>query len=130
MVLSMPDSPPPDLELHERDGCLEARYLGTYSLERYKSQMERSTRACTEQGIARLLVDITDLVGYAPTTMERHEIGTAGAALSRHLEKVAVVATIEQLGPDTFATTVARNRGLSIQAFPDRDSALRWLIGS
>ena len=124
----MPDAPPPDLELREQDGVLEARYLGTYSFERYKDLMERSTRACTERGKVLLLVDITDLAGYAPTTLERHQIGITGAALSRHLERVAVLATLEQVGPDPFATTVARNRGLSIQAFVDRDAAVRWLL--
>ena len=119
-----------DLDLQERDGYLEARYLGRYSLERYKSLMERSTKACTERGLPRLLVDISDLQGYAPTMMERHEIGVAGAALSREIERVAVIATLEQVGPHAFATTVARNRGLSVQVFPDRDAALRWLLDS
>jgi hypothetical protein len=119
-----------DLDLQERDGYLEARYLGRYSLERYKSLMERSTKACTERGLPRLLVDISDLQDYAPTMMERHEIGVAGAALSREIERVAVIATLEQVGPHSFSTTVARNRGLSVRSFHDREEALRWLLGS
>jgi hypothetical protein len=92
--------------------------------------MRRSTQACTERDIVRLLVDITELQGYAPTTMERHDIGVTGASLSRNLEKVAVILCPKQNNSDMFSTTVARNRGLSVQAFVDREEALRWLLGA
>ena len=120
---------PAEIEIFEREGYLEARYLGTYALDRYKKQMELSTRACLERDRSLLLVDITELLAYRPTTMELHEIGVLGASLSRHLERVAVLARMEEIGPDPFATTVARNRGLSIQAFQDRGAALQWLLG-
>jgi SpoIIAA-like len=124
----MPPAPEADVELQTHDRHIEARYLGGYALERYKRQMELSTRACADAGKSLLLVDITDLKDYEPTTLDRHKIGVAGASLSRHLKKVAVVGTAAQLGPDPFATMVAQNRGLTIKAFRGREEALRWLL--
>ena len=121
---------PVEIDLIEREGYLEARYLGAYTLDRYKKQMEFSTRACAERDLSLLLVDISGLEAYRPTTMELHEIGVLGASLSRHLDRVAVLAKMEQIGPDPFETTVARNRGLSIRAFQDRGAALQWLLGN
>jgi hypothetical protein len=124
----MPEYPSSEIRLEDRDAYLEARYVGTYSLERYRRQMELTARACIEYGKSLLLVDITRLVGYRPTTFERHEIGTIGATLSRLLDRVAMIGTSTQIERDEFATTVARNRGLSIETFVDRDAAIQWLL--
>src|SRR5262245_59732533 len=113
------------VEILERDGYLEARYLGRYTFDAYVRQIETSVLACTGKNLDLLLIDITSLQGYAPTIYERHQIGVAGASLSRGLARVAVVASREQTGGDQFSTTVARNRGLSIELFEDRDEALR-----
>jgi hypothetical protein len=123
----VPEDSGTTVEVLERGSYVESRYLGTYSLDRYKTQMELSTRACLDRKVNLLLVDITDLAGFRPTTFERHAIGIHGASVSRSLSKVAVLGTREQIG-DGFSTTVARNRGLAIRAFLDRDEALRWLL--
>jgi len=117
-----------DVEILEHDGYFEARYLGSYSLERYKTQMERSVRACEEKKIRLLLVDIRDLENYAPTTRERFEIGRYGAEISRNLDRVAALGTPDQIEPDPFASLVARNRGLMVRGFTDPKAALEWLL--
>jgi hypothetical protein len=117
-----------EIEILERAGYLETRYLGRYDLARYKLQMELSVRACQDHHLDLLLVDLTSLLDFRPTLHERHEIGVAGANLSRKLSKVAVVGTAEQIPADQYATTVAQNRGLRIQAFRDRAKAVEWLI--
>ena len=120
--------PRPEVEVLDRGDYVETRYLGAYTtLDAFKQRMARSARACAEAGKGLLLVNIVDLQNYNPPTLERHEIGVAGAQLSRGLEKVAVIGKREQLG-DAYATTVARNRGLAVQVFVDRDEALRWLL--
>jgi hypothetical protein len=123
-------SPEAEIELHVHDRYVLARYLGTYALDLYIRQMELSTRACADARMPLLLVDITDLEGFLPTTLERHKIGKAGASLSRLLQKVAVVGTGAQIGPDSFATLVAQNRGLSVRTFLGREDALGWLLGT
>jgi len=124
----MPGAKPTDVEMIPHEGYVEARYLGTYSFEGYKARMEVSVRSCLERKHVLLLVDITALVGYRPSVAERHKFGVYGAELSRDLNKVAVVATLEQVGPEPFASMVARNRGLRIQVFLDRAQAVEWLL--
>jgi hypothetical protein len=117
-----------EIELIEREGYLEARYLGTYSLVRYKRQMEVSVQACADRKLKLLLVDVTSMPSYKPTTMERFQIGEHGANISGHLARVACLALPEQIDPQDFTPTVARNRGLSIRAFTNRDQAIAWLL--
>jgi hypothetical protein len=124
----MPEQSNELMEILERDGYVESTYLGTYSIQQFGTQIEHSARACTERNIDRLLVDITRLVGYRPTTLERYKIGSQGASASRGLAKVAVLGTWEQVGKDQFASTVARNKGLAVSVFLKREEAIAWLL--
>lgn len=117
-----------DVELTEHGEYLEARYLGAYSLGKFKKQMEESIRACPERKKRLLLVDLRGLSGFNPKTFERHQMGALGAELSRGLAKVVIVGTPEQLDPELYAIRVARNRGLTIRGFVDREEAVRWLL--
>jgi len=112
------------------DHHLEASYTGDFEVERFKRQMLLSVRAAADRGRSRLLVDVQSLRGYTPTTTDRYEFGAFGAKISQEagLSRVAILGTREQL-KDTFASTVARNRGLFIQSFTDRGNALAWLLG-
>ena len=121
----MPDD---DVVMLQHEGYVEARYLGTYSFEGYKSRMEVSVRSCLERKHTLLLVDITDLIDYHPSVAELHKIGVYGAELSRDLRKVAVIAERKQVGEEPFASMVARNRGLRIRVFLDRAQAVAWLL--
>lgn len=59
----MADAPAPDVEMIDRDGYVETRYRGTYTLESYLRRMDISVAACVERGATLLLVDITALEG-------------------------------------------------------------------
>ena len=116
------------IEILDGDGYVETKYLGVYSIEGYGKQMEVSVRACVERKLDRLLVDITRLAEFFPTTLERYKMGMKGASLSRDLSKVAVIGTPEQVGTDQFASRVARNQGLLVRAFLERCEAIAWLL--
>jgi len=116
------------IEVLEGDGFVETRYLGVYSIEQFGRQMKASARACVDRKCDRLLVDITALAEYYPTTLERYKIGSVGAAVSRGLSKVSVIGTWEQVGRDQFASVVARNKGLPVSVFLKRDEAIAWLL--
>ena len=116
-----------EIEVFERRGYLEARYLGAYSLVRFKSQMSESVRACIENTLSLLLVDIRGMTKFAPPMQERFEIGRYGAEVSKDLSKVAVLGTDEQF-EQKFADLVARNRGLRVQTFTDPVAAIDWLL--
>jgi hypothetical protein len=116
------------VEMVRHKGYWEARYLGAYAFARYKKQMEISVRACEEQDGVLLLVDIRSLQDFKPSTQERYEFGKYGAEISKKLERVSVVGEAVQLDPEQFATMVARNRGLKVRAFTDRNAAVEWLL--
>ena len=120
--------PVPMVEVIYWDEHTEACYLGRYTLESYLQRMDTSVAACLERGLKLLLVDITDLEGYTPSTVDRYKMGEHGARISAKLSRVAVVGQAEQI-KEGFASLVATNRGLRIQAFTDREEALDWLLG-
>jgi hypothetical protein len=116
-----------DLEIHERNGFLEVRVTGPFTLDRFKSQMLTAVTATKEKRLKCLLLDVRGLVG-TPSTMDRHALGRSGVENKVDF-RVAALVTEEQ-AQDAFASTVARNRGVNVQTFTDRAKALEWLIGS
>jgi len=119
---------PGDVEMVERKGYWEARYLGSWTMARYKKQMEISVSACKENQATLLLVDIRSLAGFAPSTQERYELGRYGAQISKGLDRVSIIGMADQIDPEQFATMVARNRGLAVRAFTDATAAVEWLL--
>lgn len=115
-----------DFELLDRDQFLEVRVSGPFTLARFKDHMLRAVMATKERRLRHLLLDVRGLIG-APSTLDRHELGRAGVE-SKVDFKVAALITAEQ-AKDNFASTVARNRGVNVQTFQDRDKALAWLLG-
>jgi hypothetical protein len=127
MISTMTPSAPDDVEMVAHKGYWEARYLGAYSIARYKKQMEYSVGFCEQKGGSLLLVDIRTLAGYAPSVQERYELGRYGAEISKKLARVAALGTADQI-TDSFASLVARNRGLKVRSFSDRKAAVAWLL--
>ncbi|HXX92511.1 MAG TPA: hypothetical protein VEN81_02695 [Planctomycetota bacterium] len=115
-----------NLECHERPGYLEVCFLGTYELSRYKGQMLGSVEVAREKKFTHILVNLLGLAGYDPSTNDRYEIGNYGGEISRDF-RIAALLLPEQWG-DRFITKVARNRGVDIAAFTDREEALAWLL--
>ena len=108
------------------DGYVEARHSGTYEPQSYKKFIAGSFQACKDHVLRLLLVDISAIRNFNPTATQRYEMGSLGSQLGREVDRVAIVGTVEQI-EQQFGTLVARNRGLNIQAFTDREQALRWL---
>jgi hypothetical protein len=115
------------IRLTPREHYLEACHRGAYSHERYIEFMVRSIETCAKCGLKRIFVDITGLTDFHPSTTQRYEMGNVGSTRGALLERVAVFGTAEQLD-SRFSTMVARNRGLNVQSFTDRDEALEWLL--
>jgi len=117
----------PGLVIAEREGIVDARYTGIYTPPEFGLRMHRSIEACRRSESFLLLIDLRELADFQPTTGQRYTIGCRAAELGAGLRGVAVVVTEAQLDPDHFVVTVARNRGLRIELFTDRDEALDWL---
>lgn len=121
----MDADPDPLVEIVPREGYLEIRFLGAFSVARFKAQTDASVRACEERGASLLLIDYTHLKPV-PGITDRYQISSYAARILAPLKKVACIGTSEQLR-EKFGAQVARNRGLNVDAFVDRDEALRWL---
>lgn len=115
-----------EIEVEERDGYIEARFLGDYSVERFNRQAEEASRDCRERKKSKLLVDLT-LLDASPTTMERYELASHAVRVSAGL-RVALLVRPTFLDPNKFGIVVAQNRGLSVDAFTERQKAVDWLL--
>jgi hypothetical protein len=117
-----------EIEIEERDGFLEVRFLGSFTLERFKRQQEAAARACKERKQSRLLVDVTRL-GAQLSTLDRYELASHAVQVAWDL-RVALFVTPSFLDPKKFGILVAQNRGLVVDAFIDRQKAVDWLLAS
>jgi hypothetical protein len=121
---------PDDLEVHNRDGYLEVRARGPYSLARMKGMLDRAAAECLARKTGRLLFDITAVEGYRPSTAERFQIGSHIAQLLKTLMRFACLAKTEQIDPENFTARVATNRGSPAPVFNTRKKAVDWVRGS
>lgn len=117
---------PNDVEIVDRDGFLEAQFLGTFSIERFKRQAEAASAACRERKMEKLLVDVTRLDAHL-STFDRYELASHAVRVSWGL-KVALFVTPDFLDTRKFGILVAQNRGLKVDAFTDRRKAVDWLL--
>jgi hypothetical protein len=119
-------SPLEDVEILVRSGYLEARFLGSFEVDRFNRQFKTAAAACRERKVSLLLLDCTGLRGVL-TTSDRYGIGEYAAAEEGEL-KVAVLGTRVLVDPRKFGSLVASNRGLRNDVFTDREAALAWLL--
>jgi hypothetical protein len=126
LPFNVPENPGREIEILPHKKFLEVRFLGAFQVPRFKRQVDLAVQACKERKLSLLLLDYTPLTGV-PTTLDRYEISTHGAQAARGLTKLCGYARPEQVG-DKFGALVARNRGLNVNVFPDRDEAVRWLL--
>ena len=125
----MPDDPSgEDLEFLDRDGYLEVRALGAYTLDRMIRQLDAAVEGCRKRTVDRLLFNILDVQGYRPSTAERFQIGAHIADLIRGFSRFACLATREQIDRENFTSRVASNRGQPAPVFNDRHEALAWIL--
>jgi len=113
------------LEFEDRDGYLEARFLGAFAVARFNRQSEAASQACRERKLKKLLVDLLRLQGNL-STLERYEIASYAVRVSAGL-MVALLVVPAFLDPNKFGIMVAQNRGLIVDAFTERQKAIDWL---
>jgi len=113
------------LELEDRDGYLEARFLGAFAVDRFNQQAEAASQACRERRLKKLLVDLLRLDANL-STIERYELASHAVRVSAGL-RVALLVVPRFLDPNKFGIMVAQNRGLVVDAFTERQKAVDWL---
>jgi hypothetical protein len=120
------EPPTPKVTFTERDGYLEALLPETDSVAVMLVAVRDVIRRCLDQKPSRLLVDFGEF-RVAMSTWERFELGKMAAEVAMHVTRVAAVARPEIIDPQKIGVTVARNRGLMVDIFSDREAALAWL---
>jgi hypothetical protein len=116
---------PMDIRFEESPTHLTAHLSGTYSLAGMLQAIDVMAAECGKRNIRRLAVDVS-ISGDAPLG-DRYEYASHAASALRNLRKCAAYA-----GPgqrvEPFTQIVARNRGLSLAVFCERQEALAWLL--
>lgn len=83
--------------------------------------------AARERGVDKVLIDPRQLEGEMLRLADQHELGAQLAELGFDGMRIAWMPPPERIEQARFTTTVARNRGLEIRLFADREAAERWL---
>jgi len=123
--MSLSEETGKELDIQDRGTYLEVRFLEEFSIARFKRQAEAASAVCRDRKKAKMLVDIFSIT--APlTTMERFDLASHAVRVSAGL-KVALLVNPTFLDPSKFGIVVAQNRGLTVDAFTDRQRAVDWL---
>jgi hypothetical protein len=117
-----------DLEFEDKEGFLETRFLGIFTVDRFNRKVDAVVQECRQRKHSRVLIDVTRLQGKL-STVDRFEIGAHGARVASHL-RIAVYGPQGLVDPGKFAARVGQNRGLSADTFTDRQAAVDWLLAS
>jgi hypothetical protein len=111
------------------EGYASFRPVGKVSLEEGAAACVEAIRVAGEQGIMRLLINLTRLTGLGPiSTLDRFWLAKQCASAAKPGFKVAVVANPDMIDQHHFGVMVARNRGLQANAFATEEEAQVWLL--
>jgi len=115
-----------DLKLEARDGFLLATATGRVSSNEAREWCKHICDPAADRGLNRIVLDCLGVEGEL-SDLDRYEIGKAMAenCLNRSSPTIALIGK-----PPTitgFEALVARNRGLTVFTFPERQAGLDWL---
>jgi hypothetical protein len=118
-----------DLKLESHDGFLLASASGRVSVTEAQEWCKNICGVAAERGFSRIVVDCVGVEGEL-SDLERYEIGKSMAenCLNRSMyPKIALVGKPPMI--TGFEALVARNRGLTVFTFSERQAGLEWLNG-
>lgn len=117
------------LQMEQMSGYLVARFTGAGPLRDVSRQLKSLAEHCKLTNNDKLLIDTS---GFEATIgfMDRIYVGESWVIFARNGVKVAIVATPEQLYPQSlsFAAYLAQNRGVNTESFTDFQTAEEWLL--
>jgi hypothetical protein len=101
-------------------------FTGTWDLREFSQLLESLLESAPKRRL--LLIDLTAVPNDHLSTLERYKLGVAAATLSARVQRVATLARPEQIDPEHFGETVARNKGLDLRVFSDPRQTRAWLL--
>lgn len=115
--------------LEVKEGYAHFRPEGEATLKLAIALVGDAIKYCHDEGISRLLADVTHLKGNAPPTIvERYWIAQEWAKLARGQVAVALVVRPEVIDPEKFEVIAATNLGQTADVFSAESEALDWLL--
>ena len=118
------------IKSEENDGYLQITCHGVYEFNDTLNVFEDAFRLAEESNNKYLLLDIREITGITPSTIDRFEIGRLVAEIQRSLItfiQIAVVGNEPMIDPQRFGEIVALNRGAVGKVFTDLDQAIVWI---
>jgi hypothetical protein len=116
-------------EFSFKTGYVIFRCRGTYELASVLDLYGKAIEAAAQKGLPALLIDVREITGTPPTTLDRFTIGEYVATHGQEV-KFALVGHEPMIDPRRFGEIVAANRGATVKAFTDLDEAVAWLTQS
>ena len=114
------------IDSQSRDGFLFATAAGRASLDRAVELYKRLLDEAAARGVNSVLLDCLAITGGL-STLEQYQLGKTIAGYCMSRSATPKVAVIHKPPVDGFGAAVARNRGLTVEVFSERETALRWL---
>jgi hypothetical protein len=115
------------LELIVENNFLMAVAVGQQTAIDNEKMVVTMMETCIEHGLHQVIADLTGLVGQ-PGTFSDFQLANFAVEQGLPLiKKVGLITTPENLEFTTFFETAARNRGLNVRTFVDRDKAIAWM---
>jgi len=121
---------PCNVILHAEPVFVELVFAGAVLRNEMELAAIRALEACERAATLRLLCDCTELAGG-------HSVGElyfvaerlSSLPMAVAVREAVVLPALPVARPDAhFWETTANNRGMQVQVFPDRRSALDWLL--
>jgi hypothetical protein len=112
------------IDMQGGSGYLACTITGKWVTDELKNFIDRLHAELVKGGYKRLLADMS-LVTGPPPEMDRFYMGEYIASALRGI-KIAIV--YRKVYANTFFEDTAVNRGAWVQVFPERQTALQWLI--
>lgn len=117
-----------------RDGYIEVSLEGasTGLHSRYREIHDRAFAASLLHSCERILIDASR-VAYEPNVLLEHQ---TAMDLAQHCAAhpfrvcIATISPPQAYAANEHLETAARNRGVNVEVFRDRDTALSWLLPS
>ena len=115
------------LQMEQMPGYLAARFIGVAAPGEVSQQYESIAEICERTKNNKLLIDATRL-DVKLTVISRFLAAQRLSIFATYRIKVAFICRQEHHDPENFAMLVARNRGVTVEAFTDFQDAEKWLL--
>ncbi len=115
------------VEIVKKNNYLHVTVSGIFSPELSEDSIDAMVAAGKKEDCINILFDIRPMTGEIGV-LDRFESGRYGALMIPRNFKIAMLGSKDQISPDNFFQTVARNRGVNLKVFSEIENALEWLM--